>query len=71
MRGRGLVGCLEGRELGARTPGFPRFILMESFSDTLLIVRILDMIVIWGRFCSPEGVINTSCGNYGSLLALV
>ena len=27
------------------------------------------MIVIWGRFCSPEGVINSSCGSYESSLA--
>ena len=27
------------------------------------------MITIWDRFGSPEGVINSSCGNYGSLLA--
>ena len=24
------------------------------------------MIAIWGRFCSPEGVIDSSCGNYES-----
>ena len=37
-------------------PRHPRFILLESFSDTLLVVFICDMIVIWGRFCSPEWV---------------
>ena len=26
------------------------------------------MIAICGRFCSSEGVINSSCGNYGSFL---
>ena len=26
------------------------------------------MIAVWGYFCSPEGVINGFCGNYGSLL---
>ena len=27
-----------------------------------------SMIAICGRFCSSEGVINSSCGNYGSFL---
>ena len=48
------------------TNSFPRFILLVSFSDTLLVVSILDIIVIWGRICSAEGVINSS---FGSLLA--
>ena len=26
------------------------------------------MIAVWGCFCSPGGVINGFCGNYGSLL---
>ena len=54
--GGGLVGCVQSRELGARAPCLPRFILLGSFSDTLLVVSILDMIAICIRFCSPEGV---------------
>ena len=38
------------------TPCLPRFILLGSFSDTLLVVSILDIIAICSRFCSPEGV---------------
>ena len=30
---------------------------------------IITTIAICGRFCSPEGVINGSCLNYGSFLA--
>ena len=44
-----------------------RFIQLGSFSDTLLVVSILD-IAICRRFCSPEGVNNSSCGNYGFFL---
>ena len=44
-----------------RAPHLPRFILLASFSGTLLVVLILDMIsqsmiAICSRFCSPEGV---------------
>ena len=49
-----------------------RLMVLASFSDTLLVVSVLDivydMIAICGHFCSPEGVINSSCGNYGSFL---
>ena len=38
---RGLVGCVQGRELGAR---LPRFILLRSFSGTLLVVSTLDIV---------------------------
>ena len=46
------MGCDEIRELGARSPRLPRFILLGSFGDTLLLV---SMIAICNRFCSPEG----------------
>ena len=36
-----------------RRARLPRFIILVSFSDTLLVVSILD---ICGRFCSPEGI---------------
>ena len=39
-----LMGCVQSRELGARTPRLPRFILLGSFSDTLLVVSILDIV---------------------------
>ena len=68
----GVVVCVHSREPGARAPRLLRFMLLASFSDTLLVVSILDivydMIAICGHFCSPEGVINSSCGNYGSFL---
>ena len=38
----GLVGCVRGRGLGASC--LPRFILLGSFSDTLLVVSILDIV---------------------------
>ena len=37
-----LVGCVESRELGANR--FPRFILLGNFSDTFLVVSILDIV---------------------------
>ena len=37
-----LVGCVESRELGANR--FPRFILLGNFSDTFLMVSILDIV---------------------------
>ena len=42
--GRGVVtaGCVQGQELSACTPHLPTFILLVSFSDTLLVVLILD-----------------------------
>ena len=46
-RGRGALGAVSNVE---------RFILLVGFSDTLLVVSILDMIAIWGHFCSPKGV---------------
>ena len=55
----GLVGCVQSRGLGAYASHLPSFILLISFSDTLLVVSILDivyMIAICSHFCSPEGV---------------
>ena len=59
------MGCAQSRELGVRTFRLPGFILLLGFSGTFLVVSIFDM----GRFCSPGGVIDGSCQNYGSLLA--
>ena len=67
-RGGGLMGCVQTRGLGVPVPRLPGFILLGSFSNTLLVVSTLDMIAICSRFCSPEGVIKSSCGNYGSFL---
>ena len=39
------MGCAQSRELGARAPRRMRFILLGSFSDTLLVVLILDMML--------------------------
>ena len=41
-----LMGYVQSQELDARAPRLPRFILLGSFSDTLLVVFILDMIFI-------------------------
>ena len=38
-----LVGCVQSRGLGANAPDFPRFILLISFSDNLLVVLLLDI----------------------------
>ena len=49
-----LMGCLK-----ERAPCFPKFSLLGRFSETLLVVSILDaqsMIVIFSRFCSPAAV---------------
>ena len=66
--GGGLMGCVQTRGRGVPVPRLPGFILLGSFSNTLLVVSTLDMIAICSRFCSPEGVIKSSCGNYGSFL---
>ena len=39
----GIMGCVQSRELEACAPRPQRFILLESFSDTLLVVSILDI----------------------------
>ena len=42
--GVGAVGCVQIRELGTCAPSLPRFILLVSFSDTLLVVSVLDIV---------------------------
>ena len=39
-----LVGCAESREFGASAHQLPRFVVLGNFSDTLLVVSILDMV---------------------------
>ena len=64
-----LLDCVVGRRLGACALRFPKFILLGSFSDTLIVISILGMVIaICSRFCSSEGVIKSSCGNYGFFL---
>ena len=46
-RGTGVLGAVSNVE---------RFIQPVGFSDTLIVVSILDMIAIWGHICSPKGV---------------
>ena len=41
--GEEVVGCVQSRELDARAPRLLKFILRGSFSDTLLVVSILDI----------------------------
>ena len=72
--GGGLVVCVQSRGLGARAPRLSGFILPGGFSDILpfyLWFRFWawSMIAIFSCFCTPEGVINGSCGKYGSFLA--
>ena len=38
-----LMACVQSQDLGAWEPRLPRFILLGSFSDTLLVVLILDI----------------------------
>ena len=40
----GLMGCVCGWRLGKSMPCLPRLILLVSFSDTLLVVSILDIV---------------------------
>ena len=42
--GGGLVGCVQSRELCARTPRLPKFVLLVNFSDTLLVFSILNIV---------------------------
>ena len=37
-----LMGSVQSRELGTRAPRFSRFILLGSFTDTLLMVSVLQ-----------------------------
>ena len=39
-----LVGCVQSREIGVWAPRLPRFILLGSFSDALLVVPILGIV---------------------------
>ena len=39
-----LVGSVQSRELGVRASCLPRFMLLGSLSDTLLVVSILDIV---------------------------
>ena len=39
-----LMGCVQSREIGVWAPRLPRFILLGSFSDTLLVVPILGIV---------------------------
>ena len=39
-----LVVCVQSRDLGAHAPRLPRFILLASFTVTLLVVSILDIV---------------------------
>ena len=62
--GEGLVGYVQNRDLGAHEPCLPRFILLVSFSDTLLVASILDIVLrcyLCGCFCSPERVKAIYC----------
>ena len=43
-RGGGLVGCVQGQVLGAHASCLPRFILLVSFSNTSLVILILDVV---------------------------
>ena len=42
--GVGTVGCVQIRELGRCARSLRRFILLVSFSDTLLVVSVLDIV---------------------------
>ena len=53
------------------SPHLPGFILLVSFSGTLLVVSILGMVYdsYLGLLLRCWGVVNGSCGSYGFLLA--
>ena len=65
------VLCPKSRARRTHAPSLRRFILLVSFSDTFLVVSILDIAYdyhlrpLWQSW----GCYNGSCGNYGSLLA--
>ena len=44
LGGGGLVGCVQSRELCARTPRLPKFVLLVNFSNTLLVFSILNIV---------------------------
>ena len=60
LLGRGGFWAASKVESSARAPRLPRFILLVSLSDILLVVSISE---ICGHFCSPEGV-KDYCSNY-------
>ena len=65
------MGCVKGRGLGAVAPRLPRFILWVSLSGILIVVSILGIVFdcyLW-LLLQSWGVINGSCGKYGSYLA--
>ena len=83
MRGLGLSGlggwwwggvlwavCVQGRAPDARVSRLPMIILLGGYSDTLLVVSILD--IVYDCHLRPLlqswGVINGSCKIYGSFL---
>ena len=55
-RGAGLVSCVQSRESKDNQWHFSYTSVKCHFSGTLLVVWVLDMIAIWGHFCSSEGV---------------
>ena len=56
--GGGTLWAVSKIESSVRAPHLLRFILLGSFSDTLLVVSILDIF----DFCSPEGFKGGMCG---------
>ena len=38
------MGCVQSQESGTQAPRLPRLILLGSFSETLLVVSILDIV---------------------------
>ena len=62
--GGGLAGCVQSREFGACAPRLPRFILLVNFSDTLLVVSILEILD------SPEGIKYLKFITFGEMLVI-
>ena len=63
------VDCDQRRELGVRpslSQVYPAGKLQSHFTCGFDFRQ--SMTAIYSRFCSPEGVINSSCWNYGSFL---
>ena len=57
--GRGwLVGCVQSRKLNVSAPRLSRFILLVSFSDTLLVVSILDITYVAMSFVTAFAVLE-------------
>ena len=51
--GGGGAVCACGLRPKSRAPRFPRFILQVNFSDTLLVVSVLDMISVYDCHLRP------------------